>query len=785
MTYRRIGQALFVGSAFFAAMLLGPKAWAQFDQMRAIERAIDINIEQALIRIPVSIATDEPPQPLQRIVSDEDGLYLLLLRGSNQFEVWNISLGRMERRGQLPDNAFTTAAIAKTGAVVFALADGRVAILEPKSNSPSLIGDRGTPAVTLMEWLPNGAGVVLRRNDGTVEVLETNSRRVRSRFAAAPGSIAAIAVDRTSGYAALADTNGTIGVWDVATGLNVASYQTGNMGPLIALFFPRASDRLIAVSSAGHIVAAGQRGIAATQACKETCVITAAELDRSKNELSLFTADNKLLKTNPDKPTRVSVTDVKAKAVRHASAAPSLSPSLLAVPLEDSTIELFRAADPTQPSLLLTSTENGWAVIDADGRFDGPSTIQDQLKWVGENLSVPLTNFSAQYFEPGLLRKWASAANNSAYMTKPVSISEGVALPPKLDLTAASARTTEGRDALQVTVSAEDQGGGLGNVLLYHQGVAVSPSRITTSSEAKATTSARATKRIEYRLQPVGGDNIVSVAAENADGVVSPYVERAVPVTRRIEKPTLHMLVVGINTYKVPRLNLEYARADAEKIAEIISKQASTLFSRVRITSLYDEKAERDSILRAISALDVAMPDDSVIIYLAGHGEVLDGEFNFLAHSIKFPFKAADAKQNGISFADLSDVLSRLDARKITLLLDTCKSGNALEGLDVAERDQRVLGIFGGRVGLHLLAATDKGQLATELSSLGHGIFTYSLLEALSGKADLQPTDGLISVKELVTYAEDSVARLSSQYSSLPQRPTAYSRGYDFAMSRK
>ncbi|MBL8642769.1 MAG: caspase family protein [Rhodospirillaceae bacterium] len=322
-------------------------------------------------------------------------------------------------------------------------------------------------------------------------------------------------------------------------------------------------------------------------------------------------------------------------------------------------------------------------------------------------------------------------------------------------------------------------------MLLYHQGMAVSPSRIVTTAEARAQDNGRLSKRIEYRLQPVSGDNILSVAAENADGVVSPAVERAVPASRKIEKPALYMLVVGINKYKVPRLNLEYARADGEKIAETISKQASTLFSKVKMTSLYDEKAERASILAAISELEAAAPDDSVIIYLAGHGEVLDNQFNFLTHSIRYPFKAADAKQNGISFADLGEALGRLDARKITLLLDTCKSGDALQGLDVAERDQRVLGIFGGRVGLHLLAATDKGQLATELSSLGHGIFTYSLLEALAGKADLQPVDGLISVKELVTYAEDSVAQLSSQYASVPQRPTAYSRGYDFAMSRK
>ncbi|MBL8642782.1 MAG: WD40 repeat domain-containing protein, partial [Rhodospirillaceae bacterium] len=422
------------------ACLIAVPAQAQFDQMRAIERAIDINVEQALIRVPVSISFDTPPEPIQQAVADEEGRYVLLLRGSNQYEIWNVNLGRMERRGQMNDVRIKAGTVSKAGTAILAFEDGRYGVFDAKSREPAMAGARGTAPITLIAWLPNGAGAVLARADGAVEVLEIASRRVRASFKTTSNA-AAIAVDRTGGYVALTDAAGNIGVWDTGTGLNVASYKAGAADPVVALFFPRASDRVVAVSAAGSIISAGQRGVSAQSVCQTACQIVSAQIDRAKNALVLFTADNRILTADADKPSRVSTVELKPKTPRHPGAAPALSSAVLAVPLQDSSIELFRAADPAQPGLLLTSTASGWAVIDNDGRFDGPSTIQDQLKWVGENLAVPLTNFSGQYFEPGLLRKWAGAAGKDAYLTKPVSIGEGVALPPKIELAAAPART--------------------------------------------------------------------------------------------------------------------------------------------------------------------------------------------------------------------------------------------------------------------------------------------------------------------------------------------------------
>jgi len=50
--------------------------------------------------------------------------------------------------------------------------------------------------------------------------------------------------------------------------------------------------------------------------------------------------------------------------------------------------------------------------------------------------------------------------------------------------------------------------------------------------------------------------------------------------------------------------------------------------------------------------------------------------------------------------------------------------------------------------------------VSIELPELGHGIFTYYLVEGLKGAADLNK-DGIVTVQELYEYLEQQVAKKS------------------------
>ena len=91
---------------------------------------------------------------------------------------------------------------------------------------------------------------------------------------------------------------------------------------------------------------------------------------------------------------------------------------------------------------------------------------------------------------------------------------------------------------------------------------------------------------------------------------------------------------------------------------------------------------------------------------------------------------------------------------------------------------------MGRRGGIHVLAATRPDQLAAELDKLGHGVFTASFLRGVQGSADTRPHDQIVSVKELMAFAEDYLPRMTRQFLPDPQMPVAYSHGADFMVAQ-
>ena len=59
-----------------------------------------------------------------------------------------------------------------------------------------------------------------------------------------------------------------------------------------------------------------------------------------------------------------------------------------------------------------------------------------------------------------------------------------------------------------------------------------------------------------------------------------------------------------------------------------------------------------------------------------------------------------------------------------------------------------------------IITASRPTEVSLELPELGHGIFTYYLVQGLKGAADLN-RDGIVSLQELYEYLEQQVSRKS------------------------
>ena len=134
-----------------------------------------------------------------------------------------------------------------------------------------------------------------------------------------------------------------------------------------------------------------------------------------------------------------------------------------------------------------------------------------------------------------------------------------------------------------------------------------------------------------------------------------------------------------------------------------------------------------------------------------------------------------------LSASEIKELSQRLNAQKQVYIIDACHSARALDV--VAKRgavEERAIAQLARSTGTFWLTATGSEQYATEFKDLGHGVFTYSILEVLSGKDQSIISDGVITIRELSAYVEKRVPELSEKHKGNPQYPASFSFGNDF-----
>lgn len=228
-----------------------------------------------------------------------------------------------------------------------------------------------------------------------------------------------------------------------------------------------------------------------------------------------------------------------------------------------------------------------------------------------------------------------------------------------------------------------------------------------------------------------------------------------------IQEVALHPVCIGINRYKSPALNLDFAEPDARSICEFFTRQKNPLFAGINPVTLYNEAASRSNIINAMKSLQKTQPQDAVIIYMAGHGENIENKWYFIPYDLVYPEKEEEVKGLGISSDMLSSLLKNIWVRKILMMIDACKSGAALVALRGFE-DRKALMQLARSNGIHVVAASDKNQFAGEIRELGHGLFTYTVLEGLRGKAS--GGGSTVTVRKLLGFVEEELPEITRKY---------------------
>jgi uncharacterized caspase-like protein/peptidoglycan/xylan/chitin deacetylase (PgdA/CDA1 family) len=238
-------------------------------------------------------------------------------------------------------------------------------------------------------------------------------------------------------------------------------------------------------------------------------------------------------------------------------------------------------------------------------------------------------------------------------------------------------------------------------------------------------------------------------------------------------------VVIGIDDYaNWPRL--QYAVRDARAIRETLVQRFG--FSAEHVLSLENREATRAGILAAFHdklARSGMKKNDRLFVFFAGHGatrQLSSGrDLGYIIPADSDPNKLAT---DAVPMTELQNIAENLTAKHVLFVMDACYSGL---GLTRGAGPANFLRDNARRLGRQMLTAGGADQLVADGGPNGHSVFTWTLLQAMAGKADLNG-DGLITATELAAYVAPAVSAVSRQTPAFGSLPGSEGGDFVFAL---
>ena len=246
------------------------------------------------------------------------------------------------------------------------------------------------------------------------------------------------------------------------------------------------------------------------------------------------------------------------------------------------------------------------------------------------------------------------------------------------------------------------------------------------------------------------------------------------------KRGTLYVLAIGVDKYPglgstcgasgAKSCDLSFPGADARALVQAVEKRLGPAHTNVVKRVLVNGAEGKDSptatnILDAIDLLKHAKETDTVMVFIAGHGFNDGPNYRFLATNAEWSGGALRGS-TVVSWQVLQEAVETAKGRRI-LFIDTCHSGNAY--------NQR-LGNAAYHANIIAYTAARFDQEAIENPTLGHGLFTYAVVEGLEGKGEFD-AKRQISTRELADYVVKRVDQLAKSFKG--QQEPQYFRGRD------
>ena len=204
------------------------------------------------------------------------------------------------------------------------------------------------------------------------------------------------------------------------------------------------------------------------------------------------------------------------------------------------------------------------------------------------------------------------------------------------------------------------------------------------------------------------------------------------------------VLIAAIENY-IGENDLRYTVDDARALEKVLLNGTLGEIRTENIISLYNSDATKDNVLHSMRELfKLANPEDKVIFYFSGHG--MQG---MLLPSDYSPFNG-----NGILHTEVRDEFAKCKAKTKLVIADACYAGSILESKKKSYTKSFATN-SSMKNQIAVLMSSRDNETSLESSLLGHGVFTYFLLEALTSSSDVN-NDLRITLEELYYFIRNN-----------------------------
>lgn len=271
-----------------------------------------------------------------------------------------------------------------------------------------------------------------------------------------------------------------------------------------------------------------------------------------------------------------------------------------------------------------------------------------------------------------------------------------------------------------------------------------------------------------------------------------------------------YALLIAVDEHSDHTLALPSVASDVDALRRVLIDPQLCAYPEENVKVLKGADATRNGILDGITWLSDCLQNDksgntTAVVFYTGHGMRVKDAHEPAYFLIPYDANRARLRTSSLRAADFAEEIASLDAKRLLVMLDCCHAAGMevkqIDHLDDYEKSPIPINLWTpeskglsksvserwsnlaegeGRTILSSAKATQASYISYEF---GMSIFTYHLIEALTGHGRSQQDATDVRISDIIGHLSRNVARSARGLLGVIQEPEHESSGEDFPVA--